>query len=89
MQTKIYKNLIGGRWVSARTGKTFLNLNPAKPDDVVGEFQSSGREDVTDAVREARTAFKAWRLVPRRNVPRFSIARARSCSRGRRNSLAR
>jgi aldehyde dehydrogenase (NAD+) len=64
MQTKIYKNLIGGRWVSARTGKTFLNLNPAKPDDVVGEFQSSGREDVTDAVREARKAFNAWRLVP-------------------------
>ena len=64
MQTKIYKNLIGGRWVSARTGKTFLNLNPANVEDVVGEFQSSAREDVTDAVREARKAFKIWRLVP-------------------------
>ena len=64
MQTKQYKNLIGGRWATARTGKTFLNLNPAKLDDVVGEFQSSGGEDVADAVRAAREAFKTWRLVP-------------------------
>ncbi len=42
MTTKIYKNLIGGKWVSAETGKTFLNHNPANVDDVVGEFQSSG-----------------------------------------------
>ena len=42
MTTKIYKNLIGGKWVSAESGKTFLNHNPANVDDVVGEFQASG-----------------------------------------------
>ena len=29
MTTKIYKNLIGGKWVNAESGKTFLNHNPA------------------------------------------------------------
>jgi aldehyde dehydrogenase (NAD+) len=64
MQARLYKNWIGGKWVPAKTGKTFLNLNPADADDVVGEFQSSGKEDVADAVCAAREAYKSWRLVP-------------------------
>ena len=38
MTMKSYKNLVGGQWVSAASGKTFLNHNPANIDDVVGEF---------------------------------------------------
>ena len=64
MATKVYQNLIGGQWVSAETGKTFLNRNPANVDDVVGEFQASGEADVDRAVRAARAAFRLWRLVP-------------------------
>jgi acyl-CoA reductase-like NAD-dependent aldehyde dehydrogenase len=64
MATKIYNNLIGGQWVSAETGKTFLNHNPANTDDVVGEFQASGEADVDRAVRAARAAYLHWRLVP-------------------------
>src|SRR5580693_1459613 len=64
MTTKVYKNLIGGKWVTAATGKTFLNHNPANVDDVVGEFQSSGAEDVDRAVQAARTAYRQWRLYP-------------------------
>jgi alpha-ketoglutaric semialdehyde dehydrogenase len=64
MQARLYKNWIGGKWVPAKTGKTFLNVNPADSDDVIGEFQSSGKEDVADAVRAAREAYKTWRLVP-------------------------
>ena len=64
MATKIYQNLIGGQWVNATSGKTFLNRNPANTDDVVGEFQASGQADVDRAVRAARAAFKTWRLVP-------------------------
>jgi acyl-CoA reductase-like NAD-dependent aldehyde dehydrogenase len=41
MTIKSYKNLIGGKWLSAASGKTFLNRNPANVDDVVGEFQAS------------------------------------------------
>ena len=64
MQTKIYQNLIGGQWVSAQSGETFLNRNPANVDDVVGEFQSSGEADVDRAVKAARAAYKKWRLFP-------------------------
>ncbi len=62
--SKHYKNLIGGEWVAARSGKTFLNVNPADHTDVVGEFQASGRDDVADAVAAAKAAFATWRLVP-------------------------
>jgi aldehyde dehydrogenase (NAD+) len=64
MTTKIYKNLIGGKWVSAAGGKTFLNHNPANVDDVVGEFQASDEADVDRAVKAARAAYRQWRLVP-------------------------
>jgi len=64
MTTKIYKNLIAGKWVSAAGGKTFLNHNPANVDDVVGEFQASGEADVDRAVKAARAAYRQWRLVP-------------------------
>jgi len=64
VSVQVYKNLIGGRWVPARTGKTFHNVNPARKDDIVGEFQASGPEDVNDAVAAATEAFKTWRLTP-------------------------
>jgi alpha-ketoglutaric semialdehyde dehydrogenase len=64
MATKVFKNLIGGQWVSSASGKTFLNRNPANTDDVVGEFQASGAADVEKAVQAARAAFRQWRLVP-------------------------
>src|ERR1700748_1878902 len=64
MATKIFNNLISGEWVAAKTGKTFLNINPADKNDVIGEFQSSGAGEVAAAVRAARAAFNAWRLTP-------------------------
>ena len=64
MAHKTFLNLIAGEWVPARTGKTFLNLNPARKDDVVGEFQASGPDDVDAAVAAAAEAWKTWRLTP-------------------------
>src|ERR1700744_6422583 len=64
MSHKLYKNLIGGHAVASHTGKTFLNINPANSDDVVGEFQSSGAKDIDDAVAAAEKAWKTWRLTP-------------------------
>jgi alpha-ketoglutaric semialdehyde dehydrogenase len=64
MATKRYQNLIGGQWVDAASGKTFLNRNPANTEDIVGEFQDSAEADIDRAVRAARAAFKVWRLVP-------------------------
>ena len=49
-----YRNLIGGEWLPARSGKTFSNVNPADHSDSVGEFPSSGAEDVALAVAAAK-----------------------------------
>jgi aldehyde dehydrogenase (NAD+) len=59
-----YQNLIGGEWLPARSGKSFLNLNPADNADIVGEFPASGAEDVALAVAAAKKAFATWRLFP-------------------------
>src|SRR5579863_6051930 len=59
-----FRNLIGGEWLPARSGKTFANVNPADRSDVVGDFPASGAEDVGLAVAAAKKAFATWRLVP-------------------------
>ncbi|KAA6460119.1 aldehyde dehydrogenase family protein [Acidobacteria bacterium AB60] len=64
MPPKTYQNLIGGEHRPARSGKTFLNLNPADHADIVGEFAASGPEDVDAAVAAAKKAFAAWRMTP-------------------------
>ncbi|HEV2276018.1 MAG TPA: aldehyde dehydrogenase family protein [Acidobacteriaceae bacterium] len=64
MHTRQYQNLVDGRWVTAKSGKTLLNINPANAEDVIGEFPSSGQEDIAEAVAAAQRAFKTWRLVP-------------------------
>jgi aldehyde dehydrogenase (NAD+) len=62
--TMKFKNLIGGKWVSAHSRKTFENRNPAKNRDLIGIFPASDTGDVSDAVAAAKEAFKTWRLVP-------------------------
>jgi acyl-CoA reductase-like NAD-dependent aldehyde dehydrogenase len=62
--TRKYQNHIDGKWVDAKSGKTFENRNPANWDEVVGTFPRSGKEEVDAAVRAARKAFEHWRLVP-------------------------
>jgi alpha-ketoglutaric semialdehyde dehydrogenase len=61
---KNFQNFINGKWVDAKSGRTFENRNPANWDEVVGLFPKSGRDDVEDAVKAARAAFETWRLVP-------------------------
>lgn len=59
-----FLNFIDGKWVPASSGKTFLNTNPARPDEVLGEFQRSGPEDVDAAVVAAKRAQQEWRRTP-------------------------
>lgn len=61
---KKFQNFINGQWVDARSGETFENRNPADWDEIVGIFPRSSKEDVDEAVKSARSAFKEWRLVP-------------------------
>src|SRR5881409_1748170 len=60
----IFKNYIGGQWVSAASGATYENRNPACNDEVLGIFPQSGPEDIEHAASAAAEAFSAWRLTP-------------------------
>ncbi len=61
---KKFQNYIDGKWVDAKSGRTFENRNPANWDEVIGTFPLSSKEDVDEAVKSARRAFESWRLVP-------------------------
>ena len=75
--TTSYKNLIGGRWVAAESGKTFDSVSPANHEDVIGTFPASGPADVDAAVAAAKAAFPAWSLMPapKRGEILFKVAR--------------
>jgi alpha-ketoglutaric semialdehyde dehydrogenase len=59
-----FRNYIAGEWVEPRGGDYHENRNPARWDEVLGLFPSSGAEDVERAVASARRGFQAWRKVP-------------------------
>jgi alpha-ketoglutaric semialdehyde dehydrogenase len=63
VETKTYKNFIGGEWVDAVSGETFESTSPAT-GELIGVFPRSGGEDVDRAVAVARKAYEDWRLVP-------------------------
>src|SRR4051812_39394853 len=54
-----YDMVIGGRLV--RTEEKIRSLNPARPSQVVGVFQSAGREHVEPAIQAASAAFESWK----------------------------
>jgi aldehyde dehydrogenase (NAD+) len=82
-----YLNHIGGKWIPARGGRTFLNHNPAN-GDLLGEFPASESADVDDAVGAAAKAYRTWRLVP---APKRAeiVYRAGEIIRARKDELAR
>ncbi len=57
-------NYVGGEWRPSASGKTYEKRNPARPDEVVGEFPASGPEDVDAAVEAAAAAFPLWSKLP-------------------------
>src|SRR5262245_48542234 len=63
VETRAYKNFIGGEWVDAVSGETFESTSPAT-GELIGTFPRSGAEDVDRAVEAAREAYEEWRLVP-------------------------
>jgi len=58
------KNYINGKWVKAKSGKSFRSINPANKNEVVGVVPKSGREDIDQAVKAAREAYESWQLTP-------------------------
>jgi alpha-ketoglutaric semialdehyde dehydrogenase len=63
VETRTYKNFIGGEWVDAVSGETFESTSPAT-GELIGVFPRSGAEDVDRAVEAAKAAYEEWRLVP-------------------------
>ena len=75
--TTTFKNLIGGRWVDAKSGATFDSVSPANHEEVIGTFPASGAADVDAAVEAAKAAYPAWSLMPapKRGEILFKVAR--------------
>jgi aldehyde dehydrogenase (NAD+) len=57
-------NYIDGEWRSAWSEQTFASVNPARTDEVLGQFARSQTEDVGAAVQGAAAAYPAWRRTP-------------------------
>jgi aldehyde dehydrogenase (NAD+) len=57
-------NFIAGEWRPAADGETYERRNPARPDELVGEFPSSGERDLELAVEAATAAYPGWRETP-------------------------
>jgi len=58
---KEYANIINGRKV--KTDKKTITRNPANPDEVIGVFQKSGKDDAEKAMKAAKKAFESWKNV--------------------------
>jgi 1-pyrroline-5-carboxylate dehydrogenase len=54
-----YDMVIGEKLV--RTTEKIKSVNPAKPSEIVGVFQSAGREHVEPAIQAAQQAFETWK----------------------------
>ncbi|MGH9246134.1 MAG: aldehyde dehydrogenase family protein [Acidimicrobiales bacterium] len=59
-----YGLFIGGRFVAARSGKSFPTINPAT-EEPLAEIAEAGPDDVDRAVKAARRAYETvWRDLP-------------------------
>jgi len=62
----ILRNFIGGQWVPSESGKTEPVYNPAT-EEVLAYVPLSSREELDQAVANAKTTFESWSKTP---VPR-------------------
>ena len=72
-------HLIGGRFVPAKSGKTFAVVNPATGEEV-GRAAEGDAADVAEAVEVADAAQKAWAKMPSRKRARWSANARRCCA---------
>jgi aldehyde dehydrogenase (NAD+) len=59
-----YQLFINGEWVSSESGETFTRVNPADPDEVIGNFQKGNAIDTEKAIDSAEMAFDSWSDTP-------------------------
>jgi|AGTN01.3.fsa_nt_gi NAD-dependent aldehyde dehydrogenases len=63
-KTQVFQNYINGKWEKSETGKTFVSVNPANQEDVIGHFPLSSKNDLKRAVDAAHAAFYNWKHTP-------------------------
>ncbi len=62
--TEKSKLFINGAWEESRSGETYLRVNPADPDEILGEYQRGNPEDIKSAIDAAEDAFDKWAETP-------------------------
>ncbi len=74
-----YQLFIDGEWVNSESGETFTRVNPADPNEVIGEFQKGNAPDAEKAVDAAEKAFDAWSDTPALQTRRIHFSELPSC----------
>ena len=59
-----YKLFVDGSWEVSESGETYSRVNPADPDEVLGDFQKGNSEDSKKAIDAAEDAFEEWAETP-------------------------
>ena len=59
-----YQLFINGEWIDSTSSETYSRVNPADPDQVLGEFQRGNADDATNAIGAAQKAFNFWSELP-------------------------
>lgn len=54
------KGYINGKWVEAKSKKTFDVLNPVN-DQILASVSDMNQDDAEDAIKSAHTAFQTWK----------------------------
>src|SRR5215467_11325025 len=68
--------LIGGKWVPAKSGKTFETINPAN-EEVLAVVAEGDKADVDEAVRAARKAYEGpWSQIGPHQRARYLLTLA-------------
>lgn len=62
-QTKTFLNYINGSWKVSASEEVIPSINPANREEIVGNVQSSTKDDLDEAVLAAKEAQKAWRKL--------------------------
>ncbi|MGH7724168.1 MAG: L-glutamate gamma-semialdehyde dehydrogenase [Candidatus Eiseniibacteriota bacterium] len=70
-----YELVIGGKREKGQG--TFESLNPARPSEVVGRFQSGTKEQAERAIETAHAAFATWSRVPAAERAAYLVEAAR------------
>ena len=78
---KEYPNIINGKEVFSE--KKTKSINPANPDELIGLFQKSGKDQAEEAIQAAHSAFQKWQYFPADERAKLLFKAAEICQKRR------